>query len=81
MAGDDMRARANADYRYVGDIYLVAVGHVDLDADIVAGVPAGADPDGHRQPRRTRKQVRHLKEFFSVGLGDLLHALTFERRY
>src|SRR6516165_7631446 len=54
MACDEMRGRADADDRGVRDVHLVAVGHVDLDPDIVASVSAWADPYGHRQPGRAR---------------------------
>ena len=79
MAGDDTGARANVDDRCVRDIHLVADGYVDPDPDIVAGVSARADPDGHRQTRRAREQVRHLEQLVAVGFGDLLHGFAFER--
>src|SRR5215468_7629966 len=49
-ARNDVWSPANADDGCVRDVHVVAVGHVDLDPDIVAGVPARADPHGHRQP-------------------------------
>src|SRR5215831_15509204 len=49
-ARNDMRSRPNAHDRRVRDVHLVAVRRVYLDPDIVASVPARADPHGHRQP-------------------------------
>ena len=39
-----------------GDVHLVAMGHVDHDPNIVSDVPAGPDPDRHRQTGRPREQ-------------------------
>src|SRR5208282_3151204 len=41
--------------------------------NIVTSVPARADPYGHGQPCRARKQVRHLEEFVGIRFRGLLH--------
>ena len=77
MTGDEVRAGANADNRGVRDVHVVAVGRIDLDPNIVTRVPARADPDGHRQPRRAREQVRRLEQLVSVAFRDLLRGFCF----
>jgi hypothetical protein len=42
----------------------VAVGHVDLDPDIMAGGTARRHPDGHRRPGRRWIEVGHLEQVF-----------------
>src|SRR5439155_11805646 len=53
---------------------LIAVGHVDLDPHVMAGIAARADPDGHRQSRGPGEQVRHLEEILGLQCLRALRA-------
>jgi hypothetical protein len=76
LARDDARCRSNHDDRRVGDVYLITIGYVDPDPHVLVGIPARANPRGHRQPRRAGVEVRHLEQVFGFFLhvrADFIH--------